>query len=289
MKKWKALLLAVLMVFTFAACGTDETGEVQTSAAPETTAATLDTQPTGETLQIPDGQPTENVAEATVAPTTPPAENPPVTPAPTEAPKSSGQQTHTHTYNSAPWPGSCIQEAYTIYVCRCGDSYKTDYHFEPHNYGDNYICKVCGAEDPNFTLYYAEQRIVTDAFLANEAALQAKIDACYEKIDAAEKAKKAAEAELLVLSPECPQYFIQQYVNHWQDFGSTAAATSAAQQAWSQQYNAKKSQLNNIIASKNREIAAAELELAGYQAQMTSLEDGYRADLKRLKNQYGLR
>lgn len=278
MRKIIAGVIAVLLVLGLTACHNNGSNETQESAPTESTSATqapTETQPGQDTQPV---QPTESPTEPTEPATQP-----------TEAAKPTEQQTvHVHSYSKKVVEGTCTQKGYTVYTCACGHSYSADYKLAPHKYDALYSCESCGAKHPNFDAYYADQKVVTDIHLEKDAELDAKIAACDAKIAAAEKAIKAAKAEKAGLTPNCPQHIIQQYVNRWQDFGSTAAATNAAKEYWTQQYNSKMTQLNNTISKKETEIDIALADKATYELQKEVLWDTYSQDLKKLKEKHGL-
>ena len=139
MKRILALLLALIMLLTLAACGKDEestpTGE-STGATTNTTESTNDptdgtqdsTQGTtegttgGETTETTE-PPTTTPPTTTPPPTTPPTTTPPTTTPPTTTPPTT-EAPHTHSYSSkVTTSATCGKEGVKTFTCSCGDSY----------------------------------------------------------------------------------------------------------------------------------------------------------------------
>lgn len=123
MKKILALLLALVMLLTLAACGEDktETPESTTSTPSSSVPATSVPASTGSsegTSQAPDPTPPTSETPDTQAPTTqPPATPPATTPPSTEVP-------HTHSYSSkVTTAATCDKEGVKTFTCSCGKSY----------------------------------------------------------------------------------------------------------------------------------------------------------------------
>ncbi len=105
MKKWIALLLAMSMVFSLAACGAEEKPPVTTG---------------GSTTQATEQKPTEtdSAQPSGTDATEPPATQPPVTEPPATEPP------HTHSYSEKVTAPTCTEKGYTTFTCSCGDTYK---------------------------------------------------------------------------------------------------------------------------------------------------------------------
>ena len=51
-----------------------------------------------------------------------------------------------HSYTATTIPATCTTYGYTVYVCKCGDTYSDSYTNTSHNYS-NYKCTICGTID----------------------------------------------------------------------------------------------------------------------------------------------
>ena len=120
MKKIFALLLALVMVFSLAACGGGNDNPVAGGDTNSTNNAT------GTTDAPTDG--TQGTPDITTPPATnPPATNPPATtPSATIPPATTPLATepgHTHSYSTTANAPTCTEIGYNIYTCSCGHSY----------------------------------------------------------------------------------------------------------------------------------------------------------------------
>jgi flagellar biosynthesis chaperone FliJ len=196
------------------------------------------------------------------------------------------QPSHTHLYTKRIINPTCTQHGYSIYTCSCGDTYSTDYVEPAHNYKNN-VCTVCGNNE-NYNLYLTEYNELTADYNAKVSELEAKIAKCNENIENCQKAINDARGTLATLSPSCPQWFLQEYINNWQAYGSTGAATQAAQNAWRQQYNSQISQLNNTISTNNSIIQTEQQNIRLYTSAITTLTTQYNNNVTSLKLKYGI-
>lgn len=193
-----------------------------------------------------------------------------------------------HTYQAAVTPATCTTPGYTTYTCSCGDSYISDPTDAGHKYNDH-ICTVCGEADETYKAYRRDYNELTTQYNADIAKMQAEIVECNESISAAQKVINNARGELAGLSPTCPQWYLQQYVSNWQIYGSTYAATQAAQSAWTKEYNNKKAQLNNTIDYKTREIQTLQNRIDALNTSIDQRTTQYEIDVQALKTRYGIR
>lgn len=152
----------------------------------------------------------------------------------------------------------------------------------------NYKCSGCGSTDPNYTLYQKEFKQRTTKYNDDVSQIQEKIDKCNSDLKKAQNALSVAKGELLSLSPNCPEWFMKQYLDNWQAYGNTYAATQAAKNAWTSEYNNKKTQLNNTIQIKTLEISSLQQNLSGYSSALTTLQMVYNSDIQELKDKYGI-
>lgn len=140
----------------------------------------------------------------------------------------------------------------------------------------------------NNSQYQSELTTLTSKFNADVAELQAKIEDCQTKIDNCQKAINSARSQLASLSSTCPQWFLQQYINNWRDYGSTGAATVAAQNAWAVEYNNQVKSLNNTISINQTAISGHQTNISLYTSQIEILTSQYNADVNALKAKYGV-
>ena len=139
-----------------------------------------------------------------------------------------------------------------------------------------------------YTQYKNELDALTAQYNADVAELQAKITDSQKKIEDCQKTINNAQSQLASLSPTCPQWFLQQYINNWQAYGSTGAATVAAQNAWAQEYNRQYNQLNNTISMNRTAISGHQTNISLYSSQIEVLTTKYNADVNALKAKYGI-
>lgn len=137
MKKLIALILAMTLVLSLAACGGDEQ-TANLDDAPETSAATDSTDETQETTNSTE-EPTEaTTPETTVPPTTEPDETKPTetTPPATEPEETTPTQpTHKHSYSSkVTKAATCTEKGVKTFTCSCGNSYTEDIKATGHSY-----------------------------------------------------------------------------------------------------------------------------------------------------------
>lgn len=129
MKKLFALLLALSMLLTLAACGGGEQ-TANLDDAPETS-ATTDT--TGETQESTDS--TEGTTEATTPETTTPPTTEPDETKPTDTTPPETQPTHKHNYSSkVTKAATCTAKGTKTYTCSCGKFYTEDIKATGHSY-----------------------------------------------------------------------------------------------------------------------------------------------------------
>lgn len=172
MRRLFALVLALVMLLTLAACGENE------EVTPESTETTTDTAATTNTTQEETQASTQSPTDGTIGDEAPTEINPPATTEPsavTEPSETEPQLTtppsteavHTHNYTSkivtAP---TCTEKGYTTYTCSCGDSYTADeVDAAGHSYA-NATCTTaqtcsCGATSGSALGHYFNQGICT--------------------------------------------------------------------------------------------------------------------------------
>ena len=301
MKRILAIVLAIVMVLSLAACGKDKKAEIHCSSCGEAikkdvafcsncgAEVNISKNESEEALSN-NSTPSENTENKNEETSTPTNASAPSTSTPsTSTPSISKPSTsiHTHSYSKKVTAATCTAKGYTTYTCSCGDTYISDYIDASHNYQKN-VCTRCGNKNQNYDLYQTEYNKLTDDYNSQVATLQSKISTSNKTISDCQKAINNARGTLATLSPSCPQSYLQQYINNWQAYGSTAAATKAAQNAWTQQYNSQKTQLNNTITTNTARIQAEQTNITLYNSTITTLTTQYNKDVDLLKKKYGM-
>lgn len=148
MKKLIALIFALTVTLTLAACDLPETN---LSGDPhETTASTEVSRPDEE--QTPETPETPEAPETPVTPETPEIPETPKTPEVEEEEEEETPAPHTHSYSaSVTTPATCTDEGVKTFACACGHSYTEPLAAKGHNCGDWYeyfpaIFKVNGEQ-----------------------------------------------------------------------------------------------------------------------------------------------
>lgn len=156
-----------------------------------------------------------------------------------------------------------------------------------HSYKEGY-CTVCKGEHPNLQKFLQEAQERYVYYAEQIAEMDEKIAYYTADIEKTQQAIDSARNELASLSPSCPQWFIQQYVSNWQAYGSTAAATQAAQRAWSQQYSGQQSSLNNTISMGSSALSVSQQELKMYLTVREDLVQRYNQEIAILQLIHGI-
>lgn len=156
-----------------------------------------------------------------------------------------------------------------------------------HSYKEGY-CTVCKGEHPNLQKFLQEAQERYVYYAEQIAKMDEKIAYYTADIEKTQQAIDSARNELASLSPSCPQWFIQQYVSNWQAYGSTAAATQAAQRAWSQQYSGQQSSLNNTISMGSSALSVSQQELKMYLTVREDLVQRYNQEIAILQLIHGI-
>ena len=135
MKRFVAMILAVLLVFSTVACsktpavddhGTMSTDSSETTGKTESAAPSEETTAPGETANT--TAPADNGTESTES-TAAPADNGTESTETTTEPSAPSAETipgHTHSYSTAITAPTCENGGYTLHTCDCGSSYTTD-------------------------------------------------------------------------------------------------------------------------------------------------------------------
>lgn len=136
MKRIFALLLALALIFSLAACGTetvviDNTGSSDTESTEDNTPADTDKDASSSQKEETDK------------------------PASSSSKKPASNEEHTHNYTAKLTPATCTKGGYTTFTCACGDSYKANETPASHNYS-GYVCKNCGAANKEASLKFLD-------------------------------------------------------------------------------------------------------------------------------------
>ncbi len=301
MKKTISLMLVIVFMCTLVACKDEKDTSSNTSENTSITQSNntnstdnqtrennnsnaSDTTST-ETTSSTKSNPTISTSKTTTS-SKPSSSSTPSTSKPTETNKQP-TSTHTHFYSKRVMAATCIEKGYTTYTCSCGDVYKDNFVEPAHNFKKN-VCTVCGAKHDNYNLYQTEYNQLTADYNAKVSEFETKIAKSNKNIEACQKAINNATSALYSLSPTCPQWYIQEYVNNWQAFGSTSAATQAARNAWSQEYNSQRAQLNNTISMNTSKMQAEQQNIMLYNSAISTLTTQYNNDVSALKIKYGM-
>lgn len=281
MKRILVLLISAILILSFAACNQEEPN-IQTTQTLENISHTETEGQTEETRTLSESQTAENppVSEVPVTSVTPAPDETPVTtkpPASSRAPTTTTKApVHTHSFN----PATCTAPP----TCSCGVTLGVELG---HRFSQG-TCSRCGAVDENYAVYLEKKDAILEEYMAEAGPIVQKINECEAAIVSTQNAINSARSELETLSPTCPQYFLQQYINNWQAYGNTYAATQAAQNAWSQQYNSRSTQLNSIISMKTAEKQSLEQDLRRYNMLLSDTNEKYVRKLYVLNLQYGI-
>ena len=136
--------------------------------------------------------------------------------------------------------------------------------------------------------YQEEFDALTSEYNANINELQLKIADCQTNINNYQQKLDYAKIQLRELSPICPPELMQQYLDQWKNYGSTAEAEQAAQNDWLEVYNGRASQLNRDISAYTEVIKDYQSDISQYENQMEDLTEQYVKDVKALQEKYGI-
>ena len=154
----------------------------------------------------------------------------------------------------------------------------SDFGFESFLVSNNNSNNNSSSGNSSYTQYQKELDALTKKYNSDVAELQDKITGCQKEIESCQMAINDANGQLASLSSICPQWFLQQYINNWHAYGSTGAATVAAQNEWTQEYNKQRNQLNNIISINTTAISAHQTNITLYNSQIEVLTRQYTAN-----------
>ena len=169
------------------------------------------------------------------------------------------------------------------YCASCGAEIITPTN-HTHTYGDDGICTKCDAEHPRYQDYTAELDALCKKHTDDIIRTQEELDTSRETHDRLMAELAGVAASISNLSPECPEAFIQQYVD---TLGDSAETREKALKDWTAQYQSKKDELDKKEHQLFEEIDKAEASITSCTAEITRLDDQYKTDLATLKAKYG--
>ena len=314
MKKIIALFMLTLLLFLFNGCGNNEVntitcnncGEVisETSTYCEKCGVKVADDLSEQESSIKEDESNsieiesttdnnENITENTQSKKRP-TEVPKPTEKPTEAQKPAKNQTteHTHSYSKKVQVATCTEKGYTTYVCDCGHTYKDDYVNPSHTFVNN-ICSQCGQVNESYNLYQSEYTQLTNQYNADIAELQNKLTtsednyakykkAYYDALDSLQSYQSSNTA-----SP--PAWFIKQYVDIWQVYGSEEEAKKAAESDWRKQYNNQCEQYRKTMDINGRNFQIEAKNITKYKNAISERTTQYNNDVSALKEKYGVK
>ena len=136
--------------------------------------------------------------------------------------------------------------------------------------------------------YREELESLTSEYNKNVSELQTEIAVCQTNIETCRQMIDHAKMQLRDLSPDCPQWFIQQYINQWQLYGSTVTAEQAARSEWTQEYDSQRSLLNQTISMNQTALEGYQADLSRYESQMDDFNVKYSEAVKALQAKYAI-
>ena len=139
-----------------------------------------------------------------------------------------------------------------------------------------------------YSAFQTEYSKLTEEYNADVANLQGKISESQNNIAMYQAEINDARSSLATLSPSCPQWFLNQFIGKWQEYGSSYAATQAAQIAWEQQYNTDKALYENIISACTAEIQTEQININVYNVTISTRTSQYNSNVNALKTKYGI-
>ncbi len=124
MKKITAVVLLLIMIFSFASCGKEKSGKYCYNCGESVSKNDSFCPSCGTDVRnIEDGSAKTTVQITTEATTV-----------------------HEHVFSKNITPPTCTEKGFTTYTCACGESYEDDFKDPQHSY-ENYICTRCDATD----------------------------------------------------------------------------------------------------------------------------------------------
>ena len=130
----------------------------------------------------------------------------------------------------------------------------------------------------------AELDALSKKHIDDKIRIQDELSASREMHDRLMTELAGVAASLGALSPECPEAFIQQYVD---TLGDSAETREKALKDWTAQYQSQKDELDKKEHQLFEEIDKAEASITSCTAEITRLDDQYKSDLATLKAKYG--
>ena len=136
--------------------------------------------------------------------------------------------------------------------------------------------------------YRNELEALSSEYDKSISALQTEIAVCQTNIGICQQKLDHANMQLGALSPDCPQWFMQQYFDQWQSYGSTIAAEQAARSAWKQECDRQRSLLNQTVSMNATAIEGYQADILLYESQIEAFRAQYAEDVKALQAKYAI-
>ncbi len=194
---------------------------------------------------------------------------------------------HEHTYIKNMIEPTCFSDGYTVYICHCGNMYKDDYVDASHAYRDG-VCTKCGERKTDYVEYEKAYERLTKKYDEDIEELESKIEESEKSIEESQRSIYQAQETLNGLSSVCPEWYKQQFLSNWQQYGSTYDAVRAANENWGQEYYSQKTQLNNTISMGNSYIQSEMSNIQLYEAAVQRLLYEYNREVAALKLKYNV-
>lgn len=153
-----------------------------------------------------------------------------------------------------------------------------------HTYGDDGSCTKCDTKHPQYQDYTVEFNALSKKYADDMIRAQDELNTSKAKLDSLMAELAGVAASISTLSPECPEAFIQQYVD---SLGDSAETREKALKDWTAQYQSQKAELDKKEHQLFEEIDKAEASITSGNAELTRLDDQYKTDLATLKAKYG--
>ena len=152
MKRFIALLMAIMLVMTLASCGNEsEKAEKYCWNCGEGITKDVAFCPSCGTEQgATDEKATSTTAKTTQKQNNTTTQKPTQKPTATQKPATTQKPAHKHSYSKKVVAATCTAKGYTVYTCSCGDTYKGNYTNPSHSYS-KYQCTKCGIHDKEHT------------------------------------------------------------------------------------------------------------------------------------------
>ncbi len=160
MKRFLALLLALIMVLSFSACGKEKAEKYCSSCGEAISKNVAFCEHCGEAAKETDSKVEESETDKKVETSKTAESSKPTT-------STSTKSEHRHSYSKKITAPTCTKKGYTTYTCSCGKSYKDNYTNASHKYV-NYKCSKCGQMDKNGMYNYFKDWVINNGTLKGD-------------------------------------------------------------------------------------------------------------------------